>query len=75
MHEGIYMTSGSIIEIVGSSRSVGVFHSVWTCSGVFPAMRWMMIENVLGVPTLWGRLYFAAKSVVTGMDGMPCPLL
>jgi hypothetical protein len=34
----IYMTSGSSLEIVGWPRSVGGFHSVWACSGVFLAL-------------------------------------
>jgi hypothetical protein len=57
------MTSGSRLEIVGSSRSVEVFHGVWTYSVVFPVMRWTMIENVPGVAALWGRLCFADKSL------------
>jgi hypothetical protein len=57
------MTSESRLEIVGSSRSVRVFHGVWACSGVFLAMRWTIIEKVPGVAALWGRLCFAAKSL------------
>jgi hypothetical protein len=33
--DGIYMTNGSSLEIVGWLRSVQDFHVVWTCSGVF----------------------------------------
>jgi hypothetical protein len=29
------MTSGSKLEMVGSQRSIGGFHSVWVSSGVF----------------------------------------
>jgi hypothetical protein len=57
------MTSGSRLEIVGLLRSVRVFHGVQACSGVFLAMRWTMIEKVPRVAALWGRLYFAAKSL------------
>jgi hypothetical protein len=32
------MTSGSKLEIVGSSRSVGGFHGVWAYFGVFRAL-------------------------------------
>jgi hypothetical protein len=63
MHEGIYMTGGSRLEIVSSSRSVGVFYGVLTYHGVFLAMRWMIIENFPGVVALWGWLCFAAKSL------------
>jgi hypothetical protein len=45
--------------MVGSPRSVGVFHGVWAYSGVFLAMRWTMLEKVLGVDDLWDRLCFA----------------
>jgi hypothetical protein len=55
------MISGYRLEIVGSSRSVGVFHGVQACSGDFLVMRWMMIERVPGVATLWGQLCFTAK--------------
>jgi hypothetical protein len=57
------MTSGSRLEIVDSSRSIGVFHGVRACSGVFLAMRWMIIEKVPRVAALSGRLCFAAKSL------------
>jgi hypothetical protein len=57
------MTSGSRLDIVGLSRSVGVFHGVRACSGVLLAMRWMMIEKVPRVTALWGWLFFAAKSL------------
>jgi hypothetical protein len=46
------MTSGSRLETVGSSRSLGVFHDVRAYSGVFPVMRWTMIEKVAGVAAL-----------------------
>jgi hypothetical protein len=49
------MTSGSICEIVDSSRSVGRFHSVWAYSVVFLAMSWMMLEKVPGVAALWAQ--------------------
>jgi hypothetical protein len=42
------MTSGSRLEIVNSSKSVGIFHDVRACSGDFLVMRWMMIEKVPG---------------------------
>jgi hypothetical protein len=57
------MTSGSICEIVGSSRLLGGFHGVWPCSGVFPAMRSMMIKKIPGVAALWASLCFGAKSL------------
>jgi hypothetical protein len=57
------MTSGFRLEIVGSSRLVGVFYGVWACHGVFLAMRWMIIEKFPVVVALWGRLCFAAKSL------------
>jgi hypothetical protein len=57
------MTSGSRLEIVSSSRLVGVFHGVRASSGVFVAMRWMMIEKVLGVTALWDQVCFGAKSL------------
>jgi hypothetical protein len=57
------MTSGSICEIVGSSRLLGGFHGVWTCSGVFPAMRSMMIKKIPRVAALWAWLCFGAKSL------------
>jgi hypothetical protein len=47
------MTSGSRHEIVGLSRSIGVFDSVWAYSGVLPVMRWVMIEKVSGITALW----------------------
>jgi hypothetical protein len=56
------MTSGFSLEIVGLSRLVGGFHDVRACSGVFIVMRWMVLEKVLEVATLWGRLCFTAKS-------------
>jgi hypothetical protein len=56
------MTSGSKFEIVSSPRSVGVFHGVWACSVVFLVMRWMKIEKIPRVTTLWGQLCFADKS-------------
>jgi hypothetical protein len=56
------MTSGSSLEIVGWPRSAGGFHSVWACSGVFTVMRWIVLEKVPEVTTLWGQLCFIAKS-------------
>jgi hypothetical protein len=35
IHEGIYITSGSRLEVVGSLRSVGGFHGVQAYFGVF----------------------------------------
>jgi hypothetical protein len=57
------MTSGFRLEIVSLPRSVGVFHGVRDYSGVFLMMRWMMIKKVPGVAALWGRLFFASKSL------------
>jgi hypothetical protein len=54
------MTSRSRLKMVGSSRSVGGFHGVRACSGVFLAMRWTMLEKVLGVTALSDRLCFTA---------------
>jgi hypothetical protein len=47
--------------MVGLLRSVGGFHSVWACSGVFLVMRLTMLKKVLVVTALWDRLSFAAK--------------
>jgi hypothetical protein len=55
------MTSGSRLEMVSSPRSVGGFHNVRACSGVFLAIRWAMLELVLGVTTLRDMLCFTAK--------------
>jgi hypothetical protein len=57
------MTTGSRYEIVGSSKSVGSFHSVHACSGVFLVMWWSMLEKVPGVTILWGWPCFIAKSL------------
>jgi hypothetical protein len=57
------MTSGSICEIVGWSRSVGGFHGVRACSGVFLMMRWIVIKKIPRVAAMWGWLCFAAKSL------------
>jgi hypothetical protein len=46
------MTSGSILEKVSLSRLVGGFHGVQACTGVFQAMRWMMLGKVLVVAAL-----------------------
>jgi hypothetical protein len=35
--DGIYMTSGSSLELVGLPRSIGGFHYVWAYFGVFQA--------------------------------------
>jgi hypothetical protein len=50
VHKGIYMTSGSRLEKVDSLRSVGGFHGVWACSGVFEAPSYYY----LGPPWQWG---------------------
>jgi hypothetical protein len=57
------MIIGPKLEIVDSSSSVGGFHGVRACSGVFSAMRWMMIERIHGVAALWGWLCFTVKSL------------
>jgi hypothetical protein len=56
------MTSGSKLEKISLLRSVGGFHGVQVCSGVFLVMRWMMLEKVLVVAALRGWLCFVAKS-------------
>jgi hypothetical protein len=58
----MYMTSGSRLEMIDSPKSVGGFHGVRTCSGVFMVMRWMVLEKVPEIAALWGRLGFTAKS-------------
>jgi hypothetical protein len=55
------MVSGSRLEMVDSSRSVGGFHGVRACSGVFLVMRWTMLKKVPRVAALWDWLCFAAK--------------
>jgi hypothetical protein len=42
------MANGSKLEMVDSPRSVGGFHGVRASSGVFLAMRWMMLQKVPG---------------------------
>jgi hypothetical protein len=61
IHDGIYMTSGARLEMVGSPRSVGGFHDVQACSEVLLVMRWTMLKKVPGVTALWDWLCFAAK--------------
>jgi hypothetical protein len=55
------MISGSICEIVGTSRLVGGFHGVRACFRVFLAMRWTMLEKVPRVAALWARSSLVAK--------------
>jgi hypothetical protein len=55
------MTSGSICEIIDSLRSLGGFHVVRACSGVFWAMRWTMLEKVPSVTALWAWPSLEAK--------------
>jgi hypothetical protein len=55
------MISGSICEIVGTSRLVGGFHGVRACFSVFLAMRWTMLEKVPRVAALWARSSLVAK--------------
>jgi hypothetical protein len=55
------MTSGSKLEMVSLPRSVGGFHVVRACSGVFLTMRWMMLDKVPGVAALCDRLCFTTK--------------
>jgi hypothetical protein len=62
IHNRIYMTSGSSLEIVSLKRSVGCFHGVRAYSGVFMVMWWTVLENVPNVAAMWGRLCFTAKS-------------
>jgi hypothetical protein len=42
------MTSGSKLEIVGLSRSVGGFHGVWAYSGVFQTLSLSLLPEALG---------------------------
>jgi hypothetical protein len=46
------MTSGSRHEKVSLPRSAGGFHDVQACTGVFLAMRWMMLGKVPVITTL-----------------------
>jgi hypothetical protein len=55
------MISGSICDIVGSSRLAGGFHGIRTCSGVFLEMRWMMLKKVPRLNALWGLPSLVAK--------------
>jgi hypothetical protein len=64
------MISGSRLKIVSSSTSVGVFHGVRVCSGVFLAMRCMTLKRVPGVGAVRRRLYSAAKAL--GVDHARC---
>jgi hypothetical protein len=51
IYEGIYMTNGFRLEKVGLLRSVGGFHGVWACSGVFQAPYYCSP----GPPRQWGE--------------------
>jgi hypothetical protein len=55
------MISGSICDIVGSSRLAGGFHGIQTCSRVFLEMRWMMLKKVPRLDALWGLPSLVAK--------------
>jgi hypothetical protein len=52
------------------------FHNLLICSGVFLALRWMMLEKVLGVSAMRCGPYFVAKPSQVGVDvdGTSCPL-
>jgi hypothetical protein len=60
------MTSGSRLEMVGSSRSVRGFHGGRACSGVFLVMRWTMLENVLEGHCPMGPAFLGGQAFLSG---------